>query len=107
MKADTKWVEYTATGAVVAASGGTVYDDCCSGGCGILANGTAEWLEGLERLIGSDRERIGIVQRAQAKLEGEYNVTRLREQVLEMLEMVRSNAQGRAKPKQKRLVVAG
>jgi hypothetical protein len=107
MKADTKWVEYTAAGAAVVASGATVYDDCCSGGCGILADGTAEWLEGLELLIGSERERIGMVERSQAKLESEYSVTRLREQVLEMLEMARSNARGRAKPKQKRLVVAG
>jgi hypothetical protein len=107
MKADTKWVEYTAAGAAVVASRATVYDDCCSGGCGILVDGTAEWLEGLELLIGSERERIGMVERAQAKLESEYSVTRLREQVLEMLEMARSNARGRAKPKQKRLVVAG
>lgn len=86
MKANTKWVEYTTVGAAVVASRGTVYDECCAGGCGILADGVDEWLAGLELLINNDSERLATVERAQAKLKQEYNIGRLREQVLGVIE---------------------
>ena len=38
MKADTKWVEYTAAGVAVIASKGTAYDKCITDVCGILAD---------------------------------------------------------------------
>lgn len=85
MKANTKWVEYTAVGCAVVATRGTVYDDCCAGGCGILAETSDEWLEALELLVNDDRERLATVQRAQSKLEREYSVSRLREQVLDVI----------------------
>ncbi len=92
MKADTKWVEYTSVGAAVVASRGTVYDECCSDGCGILADGVKEWLEGMEALIKDDAGRVAMVERAQRKLEAVYNVGRLREQVLEVIEEARARA---------------
>jgi len=85
MKANTKWVEYTSIGAAVVASKGTVYDECCADGCGILAVSTDEWFHGLELLIRNDDERAKMVDRAQRKLERDFNVGRLREQVLEVI----------------------
>ena len=94
MKANTKWVEYTTVGAAVVASRGTVYDDCCADGCGILADGVDEWLDWLERLIRNADERAEMVDRAQMKLERDYNIGRLREQVLGVL--AKAHASGRS-----------
>jgi glycosyltransferase involved in cell wall biosynthesis len=85
MKANTKWVEYTAIGAAVVASRGTVYDDCRSDGCGILADTVEEWFSALDLLINNVDERLATVERAQAKLERDYSVARLRGQVLEVI----------------------
>lgn len=82
VKANTKWVEYTAVGAAVIASRETVYDDCGSGGCAILADSNAEWLDALERLTDDPAERFRQVSRAQLRLTESYGEPRLREQVL-------------------------
>jgi hypothetical protein len=84
-KANTKWVEYTAAGAAVVASCGTVYDECCADGCGILAEGADEWFSALDLLVNDVDERLAMVERAQAKLRQEYNITKLRNQVLEVI----------------------
>jgi hypothetical protein len=100
MKANPKWVEYTTVGAAVIASKGTVYDECCGGGCGILADGPDNWLAALELLIRDDGERLGMVDRAQAKLEVEYSISGLREQVLDVIasarQIVREREQARS-----------
>ena len=93
MKANTKWVEYTGCGVAVVASGGTVYDDCCSGDCGILAQTEDEWFDAINLLINDDRERVAMVGRAQERLDREYNIGRLREQVLEVISAARKAAQ--------------
>lgn len=95
MKADTKWVEYTSCGAAVVASRGTVYDRSCADGCGILAETEDEWFEALNLLVSDDDARLAMVSRAQEKLQRDYNVGRLRQQVLEMVQMSR---QGTAEP---------
>lgn len=82
VKSNTKWVEYTSIGAAVIASGGTVYDECCADGCGILANDIDEWVAGLNRLANDASYRFDLVRNAQKKLESEYTTERLREQVL-------------------------
>lgn len=84
-KANTKWVEYTAAGVATVASRATAYDDCCSEGCGILADSMEEWFSALDLLVNNVHERFAIVDRAQAKLEKDYNLTRLRSQVLNVL----------------------
>jgi glycosyltransferase involved in cell wall biosynthesis len=89
MKANTKWVEYTSSGAAVVASRGTVYDECCADGCGILASTEDEWFEALHLLVNDVSARLEMVGRAQKKLEGEYNVGRLREQVLDVISAAR------------------
>ena len=89
MKANTKWVEYTGSGAAVVASRGTVYDECCSEGCGILADTEDEWFAALDRLVNDDSERLGMVERAQDRLERDYSVGRLREQVLEVMTLAK------------------
>jgi glycosyltransferase involved in cell wall biosynthesis len=85
MKANTKWVEYSSAGAAVVASRGTVYDDCCAGGCGILAEGVEEWFSALDLLVNNVEERVATVARAQEKLEQEFSIARLREQVLNII----------------------
>jgi glycosyltransferase involved in cell wall biosynthesis len=89
MKADTKWVEYTSVGAAVVASRGTVYDQSCDDGCGILANGVEEWLAGLELLVNDSTARLEMVTRAQEKLRRQYNLGRLRDQIFEIFEAAR------------------
>jgi len=92
MKANTKWVEYTSVGAAVVASRGTVYDECCADGCGILADGPDEWLGALEKLINDTEYRVAMVRRAQEKLEREYSLGRLRDQVLDVIAQAHSTA---------------
>lgn len=89
MKANTKWVEYTGSGAAVVASRGTVYDECCAEGCGILAETEDEWFAALDRLVNDKDERLAMVERAQSRLEREYSVGRLREQVLEVMALAK------------------
>ena len=78
------------------ASRGTVYDDCCSDGCGILASSEDEWLDALDLLVHDDAARLAMVKRAQAKLEDEYHIGRLRDQVLDVISKGRAAA--RAQP---------
>lgn len=84
MKANTKWVEYTAVGAAVVASKGTVYDECCAEGCGILAETEEDWFAALDKLVRDPEARFNQVRRAQEKLANSYSTERLREQVLEI-----------------------
>ena len=92
MKANTKWVEYTSCGAAVVASRNTVYDDCCADGCGVLAETEDEWFEALNLLINDDEARLAIVKRAQEKLERNYHIGRLRDQVLDVISKAREHA---------------
>ena len=89
LKANTKWVEYTAVGAAVVASRGTVYDKCCAEGCGILATTEQEWLEALEHLTHHPAARSEMVRQAQVKLQREYSPGQLRSQVWSMIELVK------------------
>jgi glycosyltransferase involved in cell wall biosynthesis len=89
MKANTKWVEYTSVGAAVVASRGTVYDDCCSEGCGILASSESEWYEALTRLTDEPGERYRMVLRAQEKISEKYSLARLKRQVEGMIGQAR------------------
>jgi glycosyltransferase involved in cell wall biosynthesis len=84
MKANTKWVEYTSIGAAVIASKGTVYDECCSDGCGILADNEEDWFHALEQLIQDPFLRYNQVYLAQKKLQRDYSTDQLRDQVLEI-----------------------
>ena len=95
VKADTKWVEYTSVGAAVIATRGTVYDKCCSDGCGTLAGTLEEWLEALEGLARDPDERFAQVARAQAKLENEYSIERLRRQLSKVFERAKAHSQER------------
>jgi glycosyltransferase involved in cell wall biosynthesis len=84
MKANTKWVEYTSVGAAVVASKGTVYDECCADGCGILADTEDEWFDALDSLARDPQARFEQVRRAQEKLARSYSTDHLREQVLDI-----------------------
>jgi len=91
MKSDTKWVEYTSCGAAVVASKDTVYERCCGDGCGILATNEAEWFEALHLLVNDSEARLAMIDRAQDKLEREYSVERLRDQVFDVISTSRAN----------------
>jgi glycosyltransferase involved in cell wall biosynthesis len=84
MKANTKWVEYTSIGAAVIASKSTVYDECCSDGCGILADSEEDWFDALDQLIQNPFLRYNQVYLAQKKLQRDYSIDQLRDQVLEI-----------------------
>jgi glycosyltransferase involved in cell wall biosynthesis len=93
VKANTKWVEYTSVGAAVVASRGTVYDECCAGGCGLLASTNEEWVEALEKLVRDPAARFAQATRAQEKLNRVYSPERLRAQVLNVLTQARRHSQ--------------
>ncbi|MCA2011135.1 hypothetical protein LCM17_06545 [Cereibacter sphaeroides] len=81
VKANTKWVEYTASGMATIASVGMVYDECAGEGRGILV-GDDEWDGALQRLTDDPGLRFNIAQKAQAHLETAYSDAQLRRQVL-------------------------
>jgi hypothetical protein len=89
MKANTKWVEYTSVGAAVVASKGMVYDECCADGCGQLAETEDDWFSALDLLINRPEVRFEQVERAQKKLQQEYSIDRLRDQVLDVFSIPR------------------
>lgn len=93
VKANTKWVEYTAIGAAVIATAGTVYDDCCSQGCGVLVDGEAGWYEAIDGLVRDAGERTRLVQRAQDRLRSDYSVDALRKQVMAVFSRARHASQ--------------
>ena len=87
MKANTKWVEYTSVGTAVVASKGTVYDDCCADGCGMLAETEEDWFAALDGLVRNPEARFHQVRRAQVKLADSYSIERLQEQVLDIFSL--------------------
>jgi len=89
VKANTKWVEYTAIGAAVIATAGTVYDDCCSKGCGVLVSDEAGWYVAIDQLLKDHPGRLRQVRDAQARLQQQYSIDALREQVMTMFRAVR------------------
>lgn len=85
VKANTKWVEYTASGIAVIASRGTVYDECCRDGAGILAETEQDWIDALEYLSSDAGVRFTQVVRAQDRLRREYSPEKLKDQVLSVI----------------------
>jgi hypothetical protein len=90
LKANNKWIEYTSVGAAVIASRGTVYEESCAAGSGILAGTAEEWLGALEKLTNDPAERYAQVRRAQRKLVDEYSSERLRDQILDVFAQVKA-----------------
>jgi hypothetical protein len=84
VKANTKWVEYTAVGAAVIASEQMIYDECCADGCGVLV-GDDGWLGALEHFVHDPESRFQTVKQAQKRLRQDYSPDRLRQQVLSIL----------------------
>lgn len=92
VKANTKWVEYTAIGAAVIATAGTVYDDCCSQGCGVLIPNEADWYVEINRLLNDHTGRLQLVRNAQARLQQQYSIDALRNQVVSIFSRVGTTA---------------
>jgi hypothetical protein len=89
VKANTKWVEYTAIGAAVIATAGTVYDDCCSQGCGLLVADKEDWYEAINSLLNDPTARLHQVSFAQQRLDQQYSIDALREQIMTIFRAVR------------------
>lgn len=94
-KSNNKWIEYTSLGIAVVASGNMVYDECCAGGCGLLASALDEWRSALESLVEDDAGRVAMVERAQHKLESRYGPADHRRQILDMFDRAAKVAQGK------------
>ncbi|HKO19868.1 MAG TPA: hypothetical protein VJU82_13370, partial [Acidobacteriaceae bacterium] len=60
-------------------------DESCADGCGVLAGTADEWTFALDQLVNNVDERLATIDRAQVRLERQYNITRLRNQVLEII----------------------
>lgn len=80
VKANTKWVEYTASGMATIASRGLVYDDCANNGRGILVDDEG-WLEALQTLTDNAEERYAIACKAQQHLRDHFSDAQLTKQV--------------------------
>lgn len=87
VKANTKWVEYTAVGAAVIASEQMIYDECCADGCGATV-GDNGWLDALEHFTHNPKARFEMVERAQGRLREAYTPERLRQQVMSIFDHV-------------------
>ena len=86
-KSDNKWVEYSAVGVAVIASAGTVYDDCCTGGCGLLVESADRWESSFTALIESPEFRQELVARAQQKLLQQYAPAKLKDQIFHVISL--------------------
>jgi hypothetical protein len=86
VKADTKWVDYTAIGAAVIASRDTAYDAACADGCGMLVETLEDWAAAIDILASDQDRRFAQVVTAQEKLAERYSLDRLTEQVLGVFE---------------------
>ena len=94
VKADTKWVEYSAVGIAVVSSRGLMYDRCSSDGCGMLAGTTQEWVDALEALCRDPALRLAQVAKAQQRLLTDYTPWQLTEQVIAILSRASGSAAG-------------
>lgn len=81
VKANTKWVEYTACGMATIATKGLVYDECAGQGRGLLVHQT-EWLDALETLTRDAELRYRMALQAQSHLLLNYSERHLHDQVL-------------------------
>ena len=84
-KTPIKWHDYTAAGIAVLASSGTIYDEICSDGCGLLAGSQAEWVEGITALIEQPDLRYEQVKQAQSKMRKTCAPPALARQVLDVI----------------------
>lgn len=82
MKAETKWVEYSACGLAVVATKGTAYDRCISDDCGYLADSNEDWYSFISEMIEDPEKRYQKVSKAQDKIKSQYSVVKLQKQVL-------------------------
>lgn len=92
VKTNLKWVEYSAVGAAVIATSGTIYDDCCSDECGLLVDGSEGWYGALLALCDDPSLRFRMVRNAQNRIRRDYSEERLRLQILQMVELALSRA---------------
>lgn len=97
LKSDTKWVEYTASGMATVASVDTIYDACCSDGCGMLARPSPEdWQAAIAALVENSDQRLAVATQAQAKVAESYSVAALTRQITDVFDLATRRAAKRA-----------
>lgn len=84
-KSDLKWAEYTAVGAAVVASAGTIYDECARGDCARLCDNSESWFQALDELTSHPERRFHLVEQAQRRLALDYSLDRMRTEVMGVL----------------------
>lgn len=87
LKSINKWVEYTAVGAAVVATGEGIYDDCCAHGRGVLVNSPSEWEAALSRMVEYPDERIEMVRRAQHTVTESYSKEQFVRELMALLRL--------------------
>ena len=85
LKSINKWIEYTAVGAAVVATGGSIYDECCARGRGVLVNSSCEWEGALSRMIEDPDECVEMVRRAQQEVSRSYSREQFAKQLKSLL----------------------
>jgi hypothetical protein len=89
VKTHIKWVEYSSVGAAVIASAGSIYDECCAQGRGLLARTAQDWQQGLTQLVQDHTLRQQQVAIAQAQLRSRYGVPAFRDELFEAFNQAR------------------
>lgn len=87
LKTSVKWVDYTAAGIAVVASAGTIYDECCAEGCGLLVDAIADWTNALQALLRDHDLRFDQVSRAQRRLETYNAPARFQNQMMAIFDL--------------------
>lgn len=88
VRTSARWVDYSAAGAAVIASRGTVFDQYCTDGCGLLAADNVQWTTAIELLINDAKTWREQVTRAQERLLLEYSEAKVLQQVTDSINMV-------------------
>lgn len=81
-KSINKWLEYTLTGTAFIGSKNTIYDDCTSNDCGLLAFDSRSWLNALNLFSNNPTLRVAHVLNAQEKVKTRYCRQKHQQQLL-------------------------
>lgn len=79
-----KWLEYSAVGACVIASAGVTYDECCSGGGGVLVDEQG-WEAAIAALVRSADRRRALVAIAQQRIAADFTLEKQSDRLERML----------------------
>lgn len=97
-KSNNKWVEYSSVGIATIASKDTIYNDCCSLDCGVLAADLDQWQAGFERLVSDPIYRAEVATRAQTRMLDQFGIAKHRDQILDLIDRTEAAKVTSARP---------